>query len=166
MSPLREALARLAGDQLVKTEDQRGFWVAPLSLDELDDISRVRTLVETEALRLSIENGDEAWERGVRGAFEALSEVERDLPAVQQPIPQETLVLWEERNHAFHTALIAACLSVAPPQEAALAGAAWMSLASERAARDRRGPARYRMAFIDELSTIHGDEIAEHLGLR
>ena len=111
MSPLREALARLAGDQLVKTEDQRGFWVAPLSLDELDDISRVRTLVETEALRLSIENGDEAWERGVRGAFEALSEVERDLPAIQQPIPQETLVLWEERNHAFHTALIAACRS-------------------------------------------------------
>ena len=111
MSPLREALARLVGDQLVKTEDQRGFWVAPLSLEELDDISRVRTLVETEALRLSIENGDEAWERGVRGAFEALSEVERDLPAIQQPIPQETLVLWEERNHAFHTALIAACRS-------------------------------------------------------
>lgn len=67
---------------------------------------------------------------------------------------------------AAASALIAACLSVAPPQEAALAGAAWMSLASERAARDRRGPARYRMAFIDELSTIHGDEIAEHLGLR
>ena len=109
MSPLREALARLAGDQLVKTEDQRGFWVAPLSLEELDDISRVRTLVETEALRLSIGHGDDAWERKVRAAFDALSDVELGLPAMQQPLPQDTLDLWEERNHDFHTALIAAC---------------------------------------------------------
>lgn len=111
MSPLREALARLVGDQLVKTEDQRGFWVAPLSLEELDDISRVRNLVETEALRLSIENADDAWEQHLRETFEALSAVERDLPGSQQPIPQETLDLWEARNHDFHTALIAACKS-------------------------------------------------------
>ena len=50
MSPLREALARLMGDLLVVSEGQRGFWVAPLSLDELDDVSRVRALIETEAL--------------------------------------------------------------------------------------------------------------------
>lgn len=111
MSPLREALARLVGDQLVKTEDQRGFWVAPLSLEELDDISRVRMLVETEALRLSIENGDETWQQNVCAAFEALSDAERDLSAAPQPIPQETLGVWEERNQVFHTALVAACRS-------------------------------------------------------
>lgn len=109
MSPLREALARLAGDQLVKTEDQRGYWVAPLSLEELDDISRVRTLVETEALRLSIGQGDADWEQGVRDAFAALAEVEEALAGAPQPVPRETLDLWEERNHAFHTALVAAC---------------------------------------------------------
>lgn len=111
MSPLREALARLAGDQLVKTEDQRGFWVAPLSLEELDDISRVRTLVETEALRLSIEHGDEAWEREVRDAFDALTRVEEELSGLPQPVPQDTMDLWEERNNAFHAALVAACRS-------------------------------------------------------
>lgn len=111
MSPLREALARLVGDQLVKTEDQRGFWVAPLSLDELDDISRVRNLIETEALRLSIENGDEAWEAEVRAAFLALSEVEEDVYGSVQPPPQEVIDHWEERNRAFHNALIAACNS-------------------------------------------------------
>ncbi|MGJ4728912.1 GntR family transcriptional regulator [Luteimonas sp. SDU101] len=111
MSPLREALARLAGDQLVKTEDQRGFWVAPLSLEELDDISRVRTLIETEALRLSIEHGDDAWEREVRDAFDALTRVEAELSALPQPVPQDTMDLWEERNQAFHTALVAACRS-------------------------------------------------------
>lgn len=109
MSPLREALARLAGDQLVSAQEQRGFWVAPLSLEELDDITRVRTLVETEALRLSIGNADDAWERQVREAFEALSEVEAGLPVSGQPASQELVALWEQRNHAFHTALIAAC---------------------------------------------------------
>ncbi|MFT3763000.1 MAG: FCD domain-containing protein [Pseudoxanthomonas sp.] len=109
MSPLREALARLVGDQLVKTEDQRGFWVAPLSLEELDDVSRVRNLIETEALRLSIERGDAAWEAGVRAAFDALTEVEKNVSGVEHPLPQEVLDEWEERNRRFHFALIAAC---------------------------------------------------------
>ncbi|MFT3876478.1 MAG: hydroxyethylthiazole kinase [Propioniciclava sp.] len=66
---------------------------------------------------------------------------------------------------AAATALVAACAAVAPAREAAIAGAAWMALASERAGGERRGPARYRMAFLDELWTIHGDEIAEYLHL-
>lgn len=109
MSPLREALARLVGDQLVKTEDQRGFWVAPLSLDELDDISRVRNLIETEALRLSIERGDAEWEQRLRAAFDALSEIEKDVTELAPSLPQQTLDAWEERNHEFHTTLISAC---------------------------------------------------------
>lgn len=109
MSPLREALARLVGDQLVKTEDQRGFWVAPLSLDELDDVSRVRNLIETEALRLSIERGDAAWEASVRAAFAALTDVEKNVSGVGRALPQDVLDDWEERNRGFHYALIAAC---------------------------------------------------------
>jgi GntR family transcriptional regulator, carbon starvation induced regulator len=109
MSPLREALARLVGDQLVKTEDQRGFWVAPLSLEELDDISRVRNLIETEALRLSIERGDDAWRQRLTAAFDALSEIEKDVTELAPQLPQQTLDTWEERNHDFHTILISAC---------------------------------------------------------
>lgn len=109
MSPLREALARLVGDQLVKTEDQRGFWVAPLSLEELDDISRVRKLIETEALNLSIERGDEAWVAGVREAFDALSEVEKGVAEPSPPASPMAVDEWEERNGRFHLALISAC---------------------------------------------------------
>lgn len=109
MSPLREALARLVGDQLVKTEDQRGFWVAPLSLQELDDISRVRKLVETEALRLSIEQGGPDWEAAVQCAFDELTEAEQMIAGKESKVSQETVDHWEQRNHAFHTALIAAC---------------------------------------------------------
>lgn len=111
MSPLREALARLVGDQLVKTEDQRGFWVAALSLEELDDISRVRNLIETEALRLSIEHGDDAWEARVREAYDALNEIEGDVLVRGKGAPQDMVDTWEERNRQFHYALVSACNS-------------------------------------------------------
>ncbi len=107
MSPVREALARLTGDQLVKTEDQRGFWVAPLSLEELDDITRVRNLVENEALSLSIQHGDERWEQKLQRAFENLSEIEVSLSGTEQILPTEVLDDWERRNRLFHQALIA-----------------------------------------------------------
>lgn len=109
MSPLREALARLVGDLLVVTEGQRGFWVAPLSLDELDDVSRVRALIETEALALSIRDGDAAWEAQVRETFEALADVERALPEGEENLPADQLEAWETCNRAFHAALVAAC---------------------------------------------------------
>ena len=38
-SPLREALNRLAGEGFVTVEEQRGFKVAPVSLDDLQDLS-------------------------------------------------------------------------------------------------------------------------------
>jgi GntR family transcriptional regulator, carbon starvation induced regulator len=111
MSPLREALARLIGDLLVVTEGQRGFWVAPLSSAELDDVTRVRALIESEALQLSIRFGGTAWERDVQTAFDALAEVERNLPATAELLDPELLGAWEERNRAFHTALASASQS-------------------------------------------------------
>lgn len=105
MSPLREALARLAGDALVVVEGQRGFWVASLSLADLDDVTRVRGLIETEALQLSIERGGPEWERAVDRSFEELSEAEARLSR-----EGETAVpLWEDANRRFHEALVSAC---------------------------------------------------------
>lgn len=109
MAPLREALARLAGDALVVSEEQRGFWVAPLSLSELDDILRVRALVETEALVLAIRHGDAAWETRLRTAFDALAEVEGLLPATSEAVAPELLEAWEDCNRQFHAALVSAC---------------------------------------------------------
>ncbi|HEV2513589.1 GntR family transcriptional regulator [Bosea sp. (in: a-proteobacteria)] len=108
MSPLREALARLMGDLLVVSEGQRGFWVAPLSLDELDDVSRVRALIEAEALNAAIRNGDAAWEREVTAAFEALAEIEEHLPHTSEALPPGQIEIWEARNRAFHAALVSA----------------------------------------------------------
>src|SRR5258708_16461418 len=62
MSPLREALAGLAGRGLVVQEGQRGFRVAQASADDLRDITQTRVSIETTPLRFSIERGDDAWE--------------------------------------------------------------------------------------------------------
>lgn len=45
-SPIREALFQLEKDRLVVREPRRGFWVAPLSLKELDEIYVCRVALE------------------------------------------------------------------------------------------------------------------------
>lgn len=52
--PIREALRNLAAEGLVDPLPQRGFRVRPISLPDLDDIYRVRLLIEPMAMRLAI----------------------------------------------------------------------------------------------------------------
>lgn len=105
MSPLREALTRLVGDALVVSEGQRGFWVAPLSLHEFYDITRVRTLLETEALQYSIQHGNAEWEEAVKQAFKELSAVETRRFDGSRDLASQ----WENANRRFHEALVSAC---------------------------------------------------------
>ncbi len=51
MIPVREALRGLAGEGLVTYRPRRGYAVTELDLSELDDVYRLRRLLETEALR-------------------------------------------------------------------------------------------------------------------
>ena len=106
LTPLREALARLVGDSVVVTEGQRGFWVAPLSVEELEDISNVRSLVETEALSRSIEKGDEEWERQLTEAFDELTRIETELGSSPS---DDQMHRWEAANRNFHQTLVSAC---------------------------------------------------------
>ena len=102
-SPLREALSRLTADGFVTAEGQRGFRVAPMSEEDLEDITRLRVLLEKQALSQSIEHGDDAWESRIVAAFYQLEKVEES----EDRDPSE----WEKRNHDFHEALIAGCTS-------------------------------------------------------
>jgi len=104
---IREALTRLLGEALVTTEGQRGFRVALASTVDFADLTEVRKLIETEALRQSIAGGDEAWESQVVAAFYRLSKVEERLAENALGALSE----FEERNREFHQALIAACPS-------------------------------------------------------
>lgn len=104
---LREALARLTAESLVTFEGQRGFRVAALSHEDFSDLCEVRKLIEVEALRRSILAGDDEWEARVVAAFHRLAKVESQFPDALGTLYDE----WEERNRAFHAALLSACNS-------------------------------------------------------
>lgn len=103
-APIREALARLSSDHLVRLEGQRGCEVVPMSIEEARDIGRMRKMLEVEALKTSIAQGGEDWEADLVAAFHRLESVER---RTNQGIDE--LSEWEQRNHRFHAALVAAC---------------------------------------------------------
>lgn len=101
---LREAITRLVSDALVVAEGQRGFRVAPIAIDDLIDLTRLRLHIEIEALRQSIRHGGAVWRARLQEAFDAISSYE-------QPIRAEHRRRWEVLNTRFHEALIAACAS-------------------------------------------------------
>lgn len=102
---LREALALLVSDALVITQGQRGFHVKPISMEDFQDITRTRILLECEALRQSIGSGDDIWEGQVVAAFHRLDRAQARLAAN----PAERFEEWEDRNREFHQALISGC---------------------------------------------------------
>jgi DNA-binding GntR family transcriptional regulator len=84
---------------------QRGFRVADVSREDLLDITRMRTVVEIEALRLAIVNGDDAWEAGILSALHQMRRhIERTGNDFREGAPD-----FDRLHKGFHTALLAAC---------------------------------------------------------
>lgn len=104
-TPLREALQRLSVMRLVVAESNRGFTVAPFDPAEFIDLNIARVAVEKQALLLSVENGDTAWESAVVAALYVLEKEDRALSDGAQGVPDS----WDQANAAFHTALVSAC---------------------------------------------------------
>jgi len=106
-SPLREALSRLSQEGLVRADERRGFRVSPLSVEDMADITRMRLMLDPEALGAAIEAGDDEWEAGIVSAFHRLEKVEKRLGDGPVVLDDE----WSELHRAFHMALIAGCPS-------------------------------------------------------
>lgn len=103
---VREALSRLAAEDLVIARPQRGFQVAPVSRVELLDLTAVRIEVEGNCLRRSIEAADLAWEARVVAAFHHLSRL--PLAGTGGRVSEE----WNTAHRVFHDALMSACGSL------------------------------------------------------
>ncbi|QDM15721.1 FCD domain-containing protein [Tardiphaga sp. vice304] len=104
-TPLREGLSRLMSRGLIVGIGQRGFRVADISREDLADITRMRTVVEMEALRLAIQNGNDAWEAGILGALHQMRRhIERIGDAFREGAPD-----FDRLHKGFHTALLSAC---------------------------------------------------------
>ncbi|MET0222323.1 MAG: GntR family transcriptional regulator [Tardiphaga sp.] len=103
LSPLREALCRLENDGFVALVDQRGYRVAPVSIDNLTEIIRLRVEFEGLAVRESIAHGDVAWEGRVLATLHQLTRcVIGSRSASEQ-------AAWEAAHRAFHAEVISAC---------------------------------------------------------
>jgi len=98
-TPLREALSKLSSLELVTAEGQRGFRVAPVSTENLLDITRTRAWVEAMALRASIAAGDRNWEAQVLAAAHRLK-------GCAKSDGERLSDAWYRENREFHDALV------------------------------------------------------------
>ncbi len=105
MSTLRETLSRLASEGFVEAKDQRGFFVTPVSKEDLIEIANLRVLLECHALRLSVEKGDTDWEGNLVAAHHKLHLMEKKLLAGDDSQRED----WKRYDWEFHLAMIAAC---------------------------------------------------------
>ncbi|MFC0303479.1 GntR family transcriptional regulator [Rhizorhabdus histidinilytica] len=101
-STLREALSRLSAEGLVVSEGQRGFFVAPITEEDLLDITDARVLLERECIRRSLENGNADWEAGIIAAFHKLDRLEQSMGEELRTTPD-----WDLLHKQFHDALVA-----------------------------------------------------------
>jgi GntR family carbon starvation induced transcriptional regulator len=104
-TPLREGLSRLVSRGLIVAIGQRGFRVASVSRDDLADITRMRVVIEVEALRLAMENGGDAWEANI---LSALYQLRRYIERVGVKF-REGAEDFDALHKRFHTALLEAC---------------------------------------------------------
>ena len=105
MSTLRETLNRLASEGFVNAMEQRGFFVVPVSAEDLAEIADLRILLECSALAASIKHGDADWEGNLVAAHHKLRRVENLLLAGDFSNKEE----WKRLDREFHLALIQAC---------------------------------------------------------
>jgi DNA-binding GntR family transcriptional regulator len=99
---VREALSRLVTDGLVESEDQRGFCVAPVSKEDLIDLTNTRIEIEGMALRKAIARGDLDWEAQILSSYHRLS---RTPP----PTSVENHLAWAVAHRRFHESLVSHC---------------------------------------------------------
>lgn len=103
-SPIREALSRLVTSGLVTAHDNKGFYVAEMSENDIRDLYHTFLHIELLALSEAIKNGDDAWKTAIVGTLYNLGLIENN--------PEPTSYrIWSERNYAFHVALISGCNS-------------------------------------------------------
>jgi DNA-binding GntR family transcriptional regulator len=143
VNTLRETLSRLASDGLVVAEGQRGFAVLPVSFEDLQDITQMRSLLECHALGLSIARADLDWESRVAGAYHKLSRLE----TLVDEDPARWGDDWERANQTFHDALISNC------------GSRWLKL-FHRAMYDQS--LRYRMLSLEVKTFPRARSAREH----
>jgi GntR family carbon starvation induced transcriptional regulator len=138
-SPVREALNRLLSEGFVALEEQKGFRVAPVSRQELDELVKARIWIDGAAIRESISRFETRWEEALVLALHRLSRTPRGLAGHAENAD------WEVRHKAFHMALVGGC------------GSRWILRISEQLF---DAAERYRLLALDYV--LERNELDEH----
>ncbi|WP_434361304.1 GntR family transcriptional regulator [Parasalinivibrio latis] len=102
---LRESLARLSSEGLVNSEGQKGFSVAQCSIERMEELTRLRVLLESDGARQSFAKGDMEWESNLVAAHHKLVHIEGKM----RQDTEAHFWMWHQCDYQFHAALIAAC---------------------------------------------------------
>lgn len=108
ISPLREALARLVGEQFLEATSHRGVKVPQPSVSDVEDVYRIRIALEREALALALRHGDDEWEGEIIATCHRMEKATLPDHVADQPT---SIIEWETRHRAFHHSLIKAAPS-------------------------------------------------------
>ncbi len=142
-NPVREALNRLAAEDLVARLDQRGFFVSDLTLENLRDLVKTRRWLERKALEESMLNRTTAWEDAVILSYHRLARTPRLAEDATAPVNPD----WEDRHRAFHLALLSGC------------GSSWLM---DFCATMMDQSVRYRNVAMNFSGSRRGDALEEH----
>ena len=129
-TPVREALRRLTGEGLVEFQDQRGFRVADIAIDDVVRRLEVRLLLEPGAARLAAERAHDGGPRPpVRGRRARAPRARRAIAAHDASREFHVLVAAATHNRELVGAIealwlieVGRRLLAAPPRRARLAG--------------------------------------------
>ncbi|MEU7702210.1 GntR family transcriptional regulator [Streptomyces sp. NPDC039028] len=148
--PLREALKALEAEGLVVHHVHRGYFVAELSLSDLEEIYRIRELLETEAVRRAVRLMPD-------GIVAALERIQRE---VERAAEEGDVPAMAAANRLFHFTLVEAS---GMPRLVRLIATLWDSTDAYRSLYyadppHRKQAVREHRAVISALR--HGDEEA------
>ena len=107
LGAVREALSRLSAEGMVIAQAQKGYSVAPVSEEELLDLTTTRVSIEQLCLRKAVEHGDVEWETAIVATFHRLHRI-RERDKLDPTLLNEA---WSQAHAAFHTALVSQCRS-------------------------------------------------------
>jgi len=150
-TPLREALQRLAGENLIDLDPRLGATVAPMSQRDVRDVYDMLQLLDAMALERSIAQGDTSWLADIERAWAELSAAVDERESLgDHPTEEERRAVglrWTTAHWTFHEALYERC------------GSPWLM----RFVRQLHAHAdRYQMVTVEGSGRPRRDTRAEH----
>jgi GntR family carbon starvation induced transcriptional regulator len=102
---IREALSRLAAENLAVATAQKGFSVPPVSQSDLEYLTEARLLIEERCIEEAILHADLEWESNLVAAFHRL----QNIPEIDPDQPGKLNEAWAAAHARYHRAIVAGC---------------------------------------------------------